>query len=101
MSTPIEILKFNLQERQYPYFEDTELELLLESNNNDVLKASWKGCILKSVADDETTIDLIEISSNREYWLGMSDQYRKEYEETQLGNNATGYKISMERADGQ
>ena len=39
----LEQLKFNLREKQCPYFDDKELSVLLEQNNNDVDKASYEG----------------------------------------------------------
>ncbi|OPD33700.1 hypothetical protein AL714_17885 [Clostridium botulinum] len=102
MTTPIELLKFNLQERQYPYFEGAELQILLENNENDVLKSSWKGCLLKAIADDGTNIGPIKTESNREYWLDMAEQYKSDYERSLSGNrNNIGYKTSMRRVDGQ
>lgn len=44
----LEELKFNLREKQCPYFEEEELLILLEKNNNDVKKASYEGLILKA-----------------------------------------------------
>ncbi|KEH91679.1 hypothetical protein Z962_p0056 (plasmid) [Clostridium botulinum C/D str. BKT12695] len=100
--TPIEILKFNLQERQYPYFEDVELNVLLETNDNDINKASWKGCLLKANADDGINLGPLKTDSNREYWLGLAEQYKSDYEKS-LSNSSstTGYKTSMRRVDGQ
>lgn len=43
-----ERLKFNLREKQVPYFEDSELDALLENNGGDVDKASYEGLILKA-----------------------------------------------------
>ncbi|MBB6623824.1 hypothetical protein H7E67_10335 [Clostridium gasigenes] len=102
MVAPIELLKFNLQERQYPYFNEEELQMLLETNDNNVLKASFKGCTLKATADDGINVGPIKTASNREYWIGMADQYKAEYERSLSGtNNGVGYKTSMKRADGQ
>ncbi|APQ71952.1 hypothetical protein RSJ22_12080 [Clostridium botulinum] len=102
MTTPIELLKFNLQERQYPYFEGAELQILLENNENDVLKSSWKGCLLKATADDGTNLGPLRTESNREYWLGLAEQYKIDYERSLSGNkNRIGYKTSMKRVDGQ
>ncbi|AJE09790.1 hypothetical protein [Clostridium botulinum] len=102
MSTPLEVLRFNLQERQYPYFEDAELEMLIENNENNVLKSSWKGCLLKATADDGTNLGPLKTESNRDYWLGLAEQYKSDYERS-LSNNGTttGYKTSMRRVDGQ
>lgn len=44
----LERLKFNLREKQIPFFDDDELQILLENNNNDVNKASYEGLILKA-----------------------------------------------------
>lgn len=44
----LEQLKFNLREKQCPYFDDKELSVLLEQNNNDVKKASYEGLLLKA-----------------------------------------------------
>lgn len=43
-----EQLRFNLREKQCPYFDDDEIQLLLDKNNNDVNKASYEGLILKA-----------------------------------------------------
>lgn len=44
----LEQLKFNLREKQCPYFEESELTYLLEKNNNDVSLASYEGLIIKA-----------------------------------------------------
>ena len=44
----LEELKFNLREKQCPYFEEKELLILLEKNNNDVKKSSYEGLVLKA-----------------------------------------------------
>lgn len=43
-----EQLRFNLREKHCPYFDDDEIQLLLDKNNNDVNKASYEGLILKA-----------------------------------------------------
>ncbi|MBU3205132.1 hypothetical protein [Clostridium algidicarnis] len=101
MSTPLEILKFNLQEREYPYFEDDDLNLLLQYNDDNINKASYKGCLLKANADDKLEVAGVKLSSNREYWLGLAEEYRKAYEDSLSGTGiVTGYKTSMKRVDG-
>lgn len=100
MATPLEILKFNLQEREHPYFEDDDLNLLLESNDNNINKASYKGCLLKANADDKLEVAGVKLSSNRQYWLGLAEEYKKAYESS-LSGITTGYKTSMKRVDGQ
>ncbi|BDR66725.1 hypothetical protein K144313037_p20790 (plasmid) [Clostridium tetani] len=100
MTIPLEMLKFNLQEREYPYFEDNDLSLLLQSNDNNINKASYKGCLLKANADDRLEVAGVKLSSNRQYWLGLAEEYKKAYEES-LQGTITGYKTSMKRVDGQ
>lgn len=95
----LETLKFNLQEKEYPYFEDKELELLLKSNDNNINKASYRGCLLKAAADDKLEVAGIKLSSNREYWLKLAEEYKRTYEEG-LPSDTTGYKTSMKRVDG-
>lgn len=43
-----EQLKFNLREKQVPYFEEEELQMLLDKNNGNVEKASYEGLIIKA-----------------------------------------------------
>lgn len=100
MTTPLELLKFNLQEKQYPYFDDVDLITLLESNDNNLLKASWKGCLLKANADDGVSLSSLKVDSNRDYWLGLAKQYEIEYKSSPEYKNS-GYKNFMRRADGQ
>lgn len=93
MATPLEILKFNLQERQYPYFSDAELEMLLDNNDSDVKKASYQGCIMKAQADDGVNIGPLKTESNREYWLSLAESFKPK--------QTYNYNTSMKRADGQ
>ena len=93
MLAPLELIKFNLQEREYPYFEDEELEILLESNDNDVKKASYQGCLLKAAADDKLEVSGVKLSSNREYWLTLAETFREK--------ESFNYKTSMRRVDGR
>jgi hypothetical protein len=97
-STPLEILKFNLQERTYPYFNDSELEMLLATNDNDVKKASYKGCLLKASADDAMTVNGIKLESNREYWLTLAETFKSEIASSTT--TSTGYIASRRRVDG-
>ena len=104
--TPLEILKLNLQEKEYPYFDDADLQNLLLVNGDSVSKASWRGCLLKAASDDEVKVGPIEQkSSNSDYWNTLAAIYKADYlEEQALINPAvstTGYKTSMRRADGQ
>lgn len=91
MSTPIEVLKFNLQERQYPYFTDVELNVLLEISDNDINKASYKGCLMKANADDSITLGPLKTGSNREYWISLAESFKPKL--------TYNYITSMKRAD--
>ncbi|MBV4417303.1 hypothetical protein KM792_11420 [Clostridium tyrobutyricum] len=91
MTSDLDILKFNLQEKEYPYFDDEDLQLLLDKNNGDLQAASYEGCMKKAVADDSLTLSDIKLSSNREYWLSLAKQFRPEPQ----------YITTMRRADGQ
>lgn len=69
-----DLLKFNLQETQFPYFEDTELDILLEQAGNDVKLASYNGCIIKA-QNDAISLGPIDIVSNEKYWLRRARQF--------------------------
>lgn len=90
-SSLIEKLKFNLQEKKYPLFEDEELKMLLENNDNDLNKASYAGCLMKADANDGIEIAGIKIASNRDYWLSLAKQFKK--------GAKPCYKTSMKRVD--
>lgn len=91
MANNLDILKFNLQEKEYPYFDDEDLQLLLDKNNGDIQAASYEGCMKKAVADDSLTISGIKLDSNREYWLTLAKQFKPKAK----------YVTNMKRADGQ
>lgn len=91
MASDLEILKFNLQEKEYPYFDDEDLQLLLDKNDGNVQAASYEGCLKKAAADDKLEISGIKLSSNREYWLTLAKQFKPQGK----------YITSMKRADGQ
>lgn len=100
---PLEQLKLNLQEKEYPYFDDADLKNLLLANGNNVSKASWRGCLLKAASDDEMKVGPVEFkSSNKDYWNNLAAVYKADYEAEQAllkPENASGYKTSMRRVD--
>lgn len=99
---PIEQLKLNLQESEYPYFSDIDLQNLLLVNGNSVSKASWRGCLLKAASDDEIKVGSIAVnSSNKDYWNNLAAIYKADYEEelASLSGNSSGYRTFMRRAD--
>ena len=100
---PLDNLKLNLQESEYPYFEDADLENLLSINGNSVNKASWRGCLLKAACDDKIKVGAIEVkSSNSDYWNKLASIYLADYQAEQAELNptvSTGYATSMRRSD--
>ena len=70
----IEQLKFNLREKQCPYFELLELEALLETNNGDVRKASYEGLIIKA---ETTGLDVSGITTkdSSSYFKMLASKY--------------------------
>jgi hypothetical protein len=86
----LEKLKFNLQEKTFPYFDDTELLHLLEkhtvNSSVDINAASYEGCLIKA-QNDSLKLKNMDIPSNEKYWLRLARRYKK---------NATGI---MKRAD--
>ncbi len=41
-------LKLNIREKQFPFFDDEELQYYLDKNNGDVDKASYECLIIKA-----------------------------------------------------
>lgn len=102
--TPLNILKINLNESQYPVFSDEELENLLAVNDNNVLKASWRGCLMKANTDSKIKVGPIEIeNADPDYWNNLANIYKVDYikEQSELKPATTaGYKTCMRRSDG-
>ena len=101
--TPLEVLKTNLFESQYPVFSDKELEDLLAVSDNNVLKASWKGCLMKANTESKIKVGPIEIeNADPDYWNNLAAMYKADYDEEQkkLNPSIGGFKTSMRRADG-
>lgn len=71
----LEQLKFNLREKQVPYFEESELEYLLERNKNDVNKASYEGLIMKA---ENTGLDVSGLTTkdSSSYFKMLASKYR-------------------------
>ena len=99
----IQSLKFNLLESKYPYFNDLELQTLLKNNSNNILLASYKGCLMKAQADDGVKIGSLQTSSNREFWLSLAEEYLSDYQKTIIdtGESSGYYKNRLNRVDGQ
>lgn len=96
--TAIEELKFNLREKTHPWFDEIELQSLLDKNKigeeddgipiYDINKASYEGLLMKSEAKEFKLGDTI-IANDSKYWIRLARQYR---------SNNTG---TIKRADGR
>jgi len=89
MIASIDLLKFNLQETQFPYFSDSDLQILLDKHVDNVVAASYEGCILKS-QNDAIKLGPLSTNSNENYWLRLAEQYQ-----------VNTYITSRNRSDGQ
>lgn len=85
--TDLDLMKFNLQETQFPYFSDEQLTQMLELYGS-VKSASYQGCMIKA-QDDSVKLGPINTVSNEKYWLRRARMFR---------SSATG---TIQRADGQ
>lgn len=101
--TPLETLKVNLNESQYPVFSDDELNNLLLVNDNNIFKASWRCCLMKANTDSKIKVGPIETeNANPDYWNNLASIYQADYlsEQAKLNPSKTsGYKTSMRRSD--
>lgn len=97
--TNLDKLKFYLQEDNFPYFADSELQFLLEVNKNNPLLAASQGCLIKSNADKKIKVGSIEIEGGeKEYWLSLKAQYDNQYNNENKGGSGP-YKNIMRRVD--
>ena len=99
----IELLKILLQEKKYPYFDDVELQALLEFNNNDVYLTASKLSLMKANGDKSIKVGPITIEGpGAEYWINLSNQYAETVKNNNSGSDVySGYKTMMVRCDGQ
>lgn len=71
----IDKLKQLIDEENYPYFDDDELQSLLE-DTDDIYSLAQKLCIIKS-GIEEIRLGDITIPSPRKHFLTLAQQYRK------------------------
>lgn len=71
---PLAQLKFNLQENQFPYFSDDDLNTLLTMYPN-INRASYEGCLIKS-SNDSVSLGPINTPSNEQYWLRRANHFK-------------------------
>lgn len=70
----LEQLKFNLREKQSPYFEEEELLALLENNEGDVRKASYEGLLMKAEVTGLSVSGLTTKDSSS-YFKALASRY--------------------------
>ncbi|MDK2917294.1 MAG: hypothetical protein PWQ37_27 [Candidatus Petromonas sp.] len=84
--TPLEELKFNLRESENPYFDDTELQVLLDKNQigveddgatpiYDINAATYEGLLIKA-EDDSIKLPGLDIPSSQKYYLRLARLFR-------------------------
>lgn len=88
----IELLKFHLQEKQFPYFSDEDLQLLLEEYP-DINEAIYEGCLIKA-QDDSVKLGPINTPSNEQYWIRRAKHFRAKIARFKV--NATGCVARMD-----
>lgn len=94
----LEKLKFNLQEKQFPYFEDSDLEFLLEEHKT-VNRATYEGCLIKA-QDDSVKLGPINTPSNENYWLRRARHFlAKAKVEERKSPHGGGGGLTFRRAD--
>lgn len=69
-------LRLNLREVKDGYFEEEELNYLLDSNDDDLNKASYEGLLIKAEDDSIALPGGLQVPSNRNYWLSLAKKYR-------------------------
>lgn len=97
--TPIQQLKFNLQETQFPYFSDEDLNTLLEMYPN-INRASYEGCLIKS-SNDSVSLGPINTPNNEQYWLRRANHFKSLWIRDERAEQRTsqGGGLSWKRAD--
>lgn len=97
----VEKLMLLIQEKKYPYFEESELTMYLELYNNDVYTCASELCLMKADSDKKVTVGPITIEGpGAEYWTTLSEKYAKKADK--INNPSTsvtgGFKTSMKRS---
>ncbi len=97
----IEQLKFNLQETQFPYFSDPDLQTLLKMYPG-VARASYEGCLIKS-SNDSVALGPINTPNNEQYWVRRAKHFRQlwisEQRKEKLNSSGDSSQMSWKRVD--
>ena len=97
--SPLDQLKFNLQETQFPYFSDTDLSTLLMMYPN-INQASYEGCLIKS-SNDSVSLGPINTPNNEQYWLRRAKHFKVLWiqDQREEQKKSVGSGLSWQRAD--
>lgn len=97
--TPLAQLKFNLQESQFPYFSDDDLNTLLTMYPN-INRASYEGCLIKS-SNDSVSLGPINTPNNEQYWLRRANHFKALWNRDERAERraSNGGGLSWKRAD--
>lgn len=91
-------LKLLLQESQYPYFSDVDLDAYLDIYKDVYLTAS-KLCLMKASMQKSVKVGPISIEyPESSYWSALSNQYLQEYRNQGASTGGT-YINQMKRLD--
>ena len=97
--TSLAQLKFNLQESQFPYFSDDDLNTLLTMYSN-INRASYEGCLIKS-SNDSVSLGPINTPNNEQYWLRRANHFKALWNRDERAEQraSNGGRLSWKRAD--
>ncbi|MDO4721429.1 MAG: hypothetical protein Q4A78_12255 [Peptostreptococcaceae bacterium] len=73
----IQTIRFDLEERKFPFFTEEELPFLLEKNLNVVDLAIYDGLMKKARVDSIKLPSGLEKPNNREYWLSLAERFKE------------------------
>lgn len=77
MSKRKEYLMFLLQEKNFEYFDTTDLDNLLILYDN-IYQCAYEGCMLKA-QDDSVSLGILNTPSNENYWVRLAKHYEQKW----------------------
>lgn len=70
----LEQLKFNIKEKQFPFFDDEELKQYLDANNGDVTKASYQ-CLIEKAETTGLNVSGLTTKDTSSYFKMLASRY--------------------------
>lgn len=70
----LEQLKFNIREREVPYFSDEQLNYIMQKNNEDVEKASYE-CLIRKAETTGLNVSGLTTNDSSSYFKMLASQY--------------------------